>query len=126
MARRKKSRNFGESEFDPRDKSSVSATGVVIRPGKFEGEMWWVAELWDRVMDGVSDEELYDGDMPIAVFKIDAADRKKYGIMEGVAEVWLTESENGFVNSQQLSKKQADKFRDQLEAANEADDGDGY
>ncbi len=104
---------MANTQFDQRNRDEVNAIGVIVRPGKFEGEMWWVPELWD---EGGDDLEDTDGTLYMT-FEITAEDRKRFGILKDVAEVWLWESEQGFVNSRQLTKKEADKAREQIEAA---------
>lgn len=75
--------------------------GIIVDPGKFEGEPLWVPYLWDRVLSGDGeDHQLYlDFDGPIyTVLEIEQPD-----IDAGVPEhllglrVVLWESEVGFV-----------------------------
>ena len=106
-------------EFDPLDSTSVNNHGVIIRPGKFEGEMWWVPELWNLVMDGASDGTLYDGETQIDVFHVDAKMRREFGIIRDVDYVVMWESDQGFVNTKQLTTREYDALEKELESSGE-------
>ena len=49
----------------------VNEYGIITSPGKFEGEMAYVPYFWDLVLEGFSDEEIWDDDLLISRFKID-------------------------------------------------------
>lgn len=67
--------------------------GVITSPGKFEGEAWYVPELWDLVLDGWADED-EDG---IAVVYLSDEDRERFGLAEDVHSAFLSEDDCGFV-----------------------------
>ena len=72
--------------------------GVIVSPGKFEGEPVYVPYFWDAFPpDWVEDED----DDGVLIFKVSAEDRAAFpGMLDGVREVRLREDDNGFVHSQ--------------------------
>jgi hypothetical protein len=100
--------------------------GRITSPGKFEGEMYYIPELWDLVLEGGADEEI--GDYPTyAVFVVDADLLKKYPeITREVAELWLYEDDNGFVRSHEFNKREAKEFRKAIEEEEEAVERGGF
>lgn len=46
--------------------------GIIVSPGKFEGEPAWILKLYDMVMDGMADDSINDGNLVIDCFKLDA------------------------------------------------------
>lgn len=79
--------------------------GYVDSPGKFEGEPIEVLYFHDLVMNGASDETLYDGETPIDVFFVDEEDRVLWDLDPEVYAVAVWESDQGFVYHRELDKE---------------------
>lgn len=77
----------------------VNEHGVIVSPGKFENEPTYVPYFWDKGLDGFSDDEEYDGDTPIWVFRVDAEDRKRFPSLRGIKTVRVWEDSSGFVSA---------------------------
>lgn len=117
-------RNSGEEpEYLP-GSPGVTDAGTIRGPGKFEGEPYYVPYYWDVANSGAADEELFDGEIPVSIFKLDSKDRHAFGFDKGEDELWLWEREDGFVLHRLLSTKKADELREELEEAPSDDSGD--
>lgn len=77
--------------------------------GKFSGEPFWVAMLWDRVLSGFSDKSVYDGSLAIDGFQLtpEIAELTGYSADPGRFVV-LWESDDGFVNHTTLTSQELD------------------
>lgn len=88
----------------------ISVLDTIRRPGKFEGEMYYVPYFWDRVMEGGSGDTLYEPDAedasPYEVFEIEAEDRKLFPELKDVYSLWLYERGDGFVIAMHMSAKE--------------------
>lgn len=77
-------------------------TGIILNPGKFEGEMIYVPYFWDAAMNGLADEDNtmseYD-DTPVSLFNINDEDREQFPELKEIITVELWEDSNGFVRS---------------------------
>jgi len=71
--------------------------GIIVSPGKFEGEPIYSPYFWDRVMNGESDHTFYDGDHPVDVFRITYEEKKEFPELYDFTHVLINEDENGFV-----------------------------
>jgi hypothetical protein len=100
--------------------------GYVTAPGKFEGEPIEVLYFHDLLMNGVSGETLYDGDMPIDVFFVDEDDRLLWGLDADTYAVTLWESEQGFVYHKELTLEDYTKFAKLLEETDDVNETDTY
>jgi hypothetical protein len=83
--------------------------GIVQSPGKFEGEPWYVVALWDLVLDGCADEEIWEGDDQTSAFALDADMRAACGLSvparDGVDWILIWERSDGFVCSRKVSNR---------------------
>ena len=70
--------------------------GVIVSPGKFEGEAWFVPELWDLVLQGFADE--YELENDVATLFLTAEDHERFGLPSTADQAWLFEDDNGFVS----------------------------
>lgn len=82
----------------------LNEQGIIIDPGKFEGEMWYVPELWDQVLDGCEDAAIENGGSPISLIKVDEEMRKKYNISDDTYAWMLFETGDGFVYCNSLTE----------------------
>ena len=103
------------------DRYTVVA-GTVRSPGKFEGEPAWAVHFWNAGLDGCADEEFYDGDTPVWVFKIAPEDAVQFPDLAGLYAVMIWEADSGFVNSETFTSKNE---VDEVIARCEADSEDG-
>lgn len=72
--------------------------GIIMSPGKFEGEPIYAPYFWDLVMDGGADETEDDGD----IFRISAEDRREFPeIDRDTTTIRIWEDGNGFVYTQE-------------------------
>lgn len=87
--------------------------GIIVTPGKFEGEPPWVPALWH----GDLDYDFFDGDMPVSRVEVDAelvADWPELANDRGRI-IFLWESSQGFVHSAIHSRRAADHIQEQCE-----------
>lgn len=72
--------------------------GVIVSPGKFEGQPAWLPPFWEAVLDGFCDGEYEepDGTM-VAVFELDDQDKQRFPIMAKSHELEVWEDGQGFV-----------------------------
>lgn len=81
------------------NQSEVNADGYEVRdgiirsPGKFEGEPVYALHFYDALMNGFAD--LDDGD--VATFEVNDDDRKLFPELANVQNVYLWESDQGFI-----------------------------
>ena len=102
----------------------ISSGGTIQNPGKFESEMWYVPELWNKVLEGYSNETHYDSlDTPYDVFIVNSEDRTLYDLSPDVHALVLHEDDNGFVYCDHLDKAEYEEF---LESLYSEDDPDLY
>lgn len=73
--------------------------GRIRSPGKFEGEALYVPYFWDMYMDGFA-QSVDDGVIKMAV---ELDDRIEFPELEGIEEVWLWVTEQGFVTEIQVN-----------------------
>lgn len=81
------------------DACAFSANGgVIVSPGKFEGQPSWLPPFWEAALDGFCDVEYEepDGTM-VAVFELDAQDKQRFPIMATSRELEVWEDGQGFV-----------------------------
>tara|TARA_R100000008_G_scaffold44960_1_gene26208 strand:- start:11122 stop:11406 length:285 start_codon:yes stop_codon:yes gene_type:complete len=69
-------------------------TGVVLSPGKFENEMYYVPVFWNYYLEGSYDELLED----VVFFKLNYDDISNFPELKGFEKFILTVSEQGFVS----------------------------
>lgn len=81
--------------------------GIIVSPGKFEGEPEWVVTLWEMVLNGMADESVHDGTMVIDAFKLDAEMARITGLEPSREHyVCLWSSDQGFVSHKVLTETQ--------------------
>lgn len=85
--------------------------------GKFQGEPYYVAYFYDRMLTGDETQILYDDGVPIVVFDVDADDRAAFSLDSDTVAVALWETNDGFVMFAEWDQRQHD--------AAEADDSEG-
>lgn len=54
--------------------------GVIVSPGKFEGEPEWLPYLWHATLEGSADVDGYDGDTAVSAFQLDDDDSIVMGL----------------------------------------------
>jgi hypothetical protein len=67
--------------------------GIILTPGKFEGEPVYVPVFWARGLEGFADLD-EDG---VFAFEITNEDTAEFPELEGINTLALEESESGFV-----------------------------
>ena len=82
--------------------------GYVTALGKFEGEPISTIYFWDLMMDGRSDETLYEGDTPIEVFFVDDDDRILWDLSADTYAVAVYETSTGFVMKHEWTQNKYD------------------
>ena len=94
----------------------------IVSPGKFEGEPVFVPYFWDKMINGMQDDIIYEdpryGYATVSVFKVTDEDRKEFPELldDGETEeirIWSLES--GFacherILSMEATKKAMEKF----------------
>lgn len=75
--------------------------GLITSPGKFEGEMYYVPQLWEEVLNGFA-AEMNDGSARI---ELGAEDWQRFPELRGWDYVRLYESDSGFVTAVLRRKK---------------------
>lgn len=88
---------------------------MIMTPGKFEGEPDWLPELWERALDGDSDDTLYDGDTPIDVFYLNPELRARTDADDMDYAILMWETDQGFVCQRFVTERQLDNYRAELE-----------
>ena len=83
-------KRFIEREYHVRD-------GIIMTPGKFEGERVWVPYFWDLALEGEGEDVLgEDGEILATRFVVDAEEGEAFGLECG-ATVEVFEDAQGFV-----------------------------
>ena len=79
----------------------VDDYGIIRSPGKFESEMIYVPYFWDHLMNGFSEETIWDCDIPVERFIIREEDIREFPELKEfkLKSIDLWESDTGFVNS---------------------------
>lgn len=95
---------------------------IINRPGKFEGEPTYVEHYYELLLNGGSDETIYDGETAIEVFGVAPEDVLLFPDLDGVANILLWIDESGFCNSRQMSHADLEAFRAECEATDDDDE----
>lgn len=96
----------------------MALTDTIREPGKFEGEPEYVRDvLWPMVLDGASDETLYDGDSAIEFFFVDDNLRREYELSANTAVLAVWERTDGFVMHRAMSQQEFDRVKRAIESA---------
>jgi hypothetical protein len=81
--------------------------GIIVTPGKFEGEPEWVLTLWDMVLGGMADESVHDGTTAYDAFRLDARTAVLTGYdVRPDAYVVLWSDSQGFVSHMLMTEDQ--------------------
>jgi len=113
-----KTRRDVELEYEVRE------DGMIHSPGKFEGEMWYAPIVWGWMMEGMSDESIYDDDSESNVtdyFKVTSKDRKAFGLGAETYAFAVWESDQGFAYVEELTEEE---YRDWTAPSKEDDEAD--
>ena len=80
----------------------VNEQGVIVNPGKFEGEMEYIPYFWDFCMNGFDEVFWNKNDVMISVFPILEDDVKEYPELKDCLGMflYLWEDNSGFVHSE--------------------------
>lgn len=70
--------------------------GRITSPARFEGEPIYAPHFWDAIVNGCSDETIYDGDKPYDWFEVSAEDRAEFPELADIAWIVCSEDDNGF------------------------------
>ena len=81
--------------------------GVIVSPGKFEGEPAWILTLWDMVMGGMADESVHDGTTAYDAFRLDekTAELTGYPARQDAYVVLWSDSQ-GFISHMTMTEDQ--------------------
>ena len=77
-------------------------TGVVLSPGKFENEMYYVPVFWDYYLEGSYDDTFKSLLEDIVFFKLDDDDISNFPELKGFEKFILTICERGFVSGRMV------------------------
>lgn len=72
--------------------------GIIVSPGKFEGEPAYVPYFWELGLDGMADEDHTDEGGTVYRFNIETDDRIFFPELVKYQRIELRESEQGFVS----------------------------
>lgn len=84
--------------------------GIIVSPGKFEGEPYWMPTLWDMVLGGMADESLHDGTTAYDAFKVDSDLSIMTGLPVQDAFLVIWSDEQGFVNHMIMNQNELDNI----------------
>ena len=101
------------------EQSYTTQNGAIVSPGKFEGEPIFTPYFWDATMDGSADHEFYYGEGGNTEFlvAVTAEDRAMFPELDPTTQyVAISESDQGFVYSEELTEADAQKAIEQYEA----------
>ena len=94
-----------------------SDRGLVINPGKHEGNPVQALYFWERAMDG-------DGDNvgAVTIFEASPVEREMFGAMPDCKYFAVEESDTGFVYGQWISNARKARLEEQEAQADDSDD----
>jgi len=72
----------------------VNAEGIIVSPGKFQGEPAWVPHFWGYALDGFG-EDNPNGSVTVYV---ENPDIEQWPQLQGIAGVTMHVDDNGFVH----------------------------
>ena len=99
-----------EDTMKTNDYRTHPGTNIISSPGKFEGEPSWLPELLACIE--VCDEEIWDGETLLAVFKLDSEIRQHIGEdAEGYDVVVVWETEQGFATQRLMTTGELNRLR---------------
>ena len=71
----------------------VNELGIIVGPGKFEGEMLYVPHFWDIYLDGWADRD----DGVVLGFDVQPEDKEQFPELKRRRTVKLYQRDDGFV-----------------------------
>jgi hypothetical protein len=84
--------------------------GIIVSPGKFEGEPYWMPTLYDMVLGGMADESIHDGSTAYDAFKIDSNLSILTGLKVQDAYLVIWSDDNGFINHMIMNQNELDNL----------------
>ncbi len=87
-------------------KYKVDEHGIIISPGKFEGEKFYAPYFYDLSLESSVDETLYYGDIQIDIFIISEEDVKEFPELKDTYAIILFVSDQGFVYLKHFETKE--------------------
>lgn len=85
--------------------------GIIVSPGKFEGEPRYATAMWDSVCSGFADHDFYDPETDTceSIVLVTADDVALYPELKDVYAVHLYETEQGFVCTTEVTLDEVNK-----------------
>lgn len=84
--------------------------GIIVSPGKFEGEPYWMPTIYDMVLSGMADESMHDGTTAYDAFKIDTDLSILTGLPVQDAFLVIWSDDSSFVNHMIMSQYELDNL----------------
>lgn len=84
--------------------------GLIVSPGKFESEPYWMPTLYEMVLGGMADESLHDGTTAYDAFKLDSDLSILTGLPVQDAFLVIWSDEQGFVNHMIMNQNELDNL----------------
>lgn len=105
---------------------AINEAGVISTPGKFEGEPLYAVHLYDSMMEGGGDETLYWSDESVTeAFIVDTELRTQFPTIDiDTHAIILEVSDQGFVNTRELTQSEYDALVTENERDCEYTDAD--
>jgi len=99
--------------------------GVIVTPGKFEGEPEYAPYYYDLAMENGEDELVFDSDdTPVSIFYVSDEDREMFHIKPETHAILLWVSDDGFVNTQEMTETEVSAFIDECMGFQDGEDED--
>ena len=92
--------------------------GVILQPGKYEMDMWYVPWFDNLSLEGMEDETIFDEyDRPISVFEVDDDMRRAFSLEEKNKVACLSSSDSGFIFMSLYTREEWNKVVSEMDAA---------
>ncbi len=72
-------------------------SGVIVSPGKFEGEPVYAPHFFDASLNGGPDDYADDGGVDVMLFAIQPEDLAEFPELEGSDNIRMWENDSGFI-----------------------------
>lgn len=92
---------------------------VILSPGKFESEPWYVVRAWEYVLDGDGDTYTIEGRLH-TLLTLSPGECAEFGVPRA-STLYLHETDSGFVNSRLLTEAQRVKLASEFSAMQESE-----
>ena len=89
-----------------KDAYHISERGIIISPGKFEGEMLWAPYFYDLMGDGSGEQFSFEEGHGIEFAKLIADDKKQWPELSDCYGISIEESSQGFVHCEVYDTKE--------------------